>query len=111
MLDDVTAFRARISPVSRIEALASAPSPGAAPDLQAYAANVLGRLAAVADPAVLSDPWSFKDWLVGADGEADGGDRPARSVLLHEVHPEAFEAIASPEEKQAIADALGALAD
>ena len=61
------------------------------------------------DEAV-ADPWSFKDWLVGVDGEADGGDQPGRNLLLHRLFPRTFEPIAAPEEKQAIADALGSLA-
>ena len=39
--------------------------------------------------AALADPWSFKAWLVGADGGADGGEQPARNRLLHAPLPAA----------------------
>ena len=79
-----------------------------------YRAAVAGRLRAAGEdvrPAALDAPWSFKTWLVGADGDADGGEQPARNRLLHALFPATFEPIAAPEEKHAIADALGSLAD
>jgi 5-methylcytosine-specific restriction protein B len=85
---------------------------GAGPDPE-YAARVAERLRSSdeqAQAAALADPWSFKAWLVGPDGFADGGDQPARNRLLHGAFPGTFEPIAAPEEKQAIADALGSLA-
>lgn len=87
-------------PRPRVEALAASGD--------AYMTAVARRMNGAAAPV---DPWAFKEWLVGADGEADGGDQPGRNVLLHELFPETFEAISMPAEKQAIADALGALAD
>ena len=79
----------------------------------AYRALVAERLRAAdeaARTAALAEPWSFKSWLVGPDGGADGGDQPGRNRLLHRLFPGTFEPIAAPEEKQAIADALGSLA-
>jgi len=61
--------------------------------------------------AALADAWAFKAWLVGRAGSADGGEQPARNRLLHALFPGTFEPIATPEEKHAIADALGGLAD
>lgn len=83
-------------------------------DDEAYLAGAAGRLNSLETSqrdAALENPWIFKDWLVGSDGEADGGEQPMRNTLLHGLFPSAFEPIAAPEEKQAIADALGALAD
>jgi 5-methylcytosine-specific restriction protein B len=80
----------------------------------AYLAAARERLHSAGDEArvaALADPWSFKAWLVGPDGGADGGDQPGRNRLLHSLFPRTFEPIAGPEEKQAIADALGSLAD
>ncbi len=79
-----------------------------------YRTQVTARLERMPDPelnAVLDEPWAFKDWLVGPAGVDDGGDQPARNRLLHALFPDAFEDIASPEEKLAIADAFGGLAD
>jgi 5-methylcytosine-specific restriction protein B len=80
----------------------------------AYRTTAAGRLRSADEPsrtAALAGPWPFKAWLVGADGYADGGDQPGRNRLLHDLFPRTFEPIAAPEEKQAIADALGSLAD
>jgi 5-methylcytosine-specific restriction protein B len=80
----------------------------------AYLAGVGERLALADEPAramALEGPWSFKAWLVGAEGVADGGERPARNRLLHALFPGTFEPITAPEEKHAIAGALGSLAD
>ena len=79
----------------------------------AYRAAAAERLRSAGEDAraaALADPWSFKAWLVGADGDADGGEQPARNRLLHALFPRTFEPIAAPEEKHAIADALGSLA-
>ena len=59
--------------------------------------------------AVVGDPWAFKSWLTGADGVTDGGEQQMRNLLLNGLFPGTFEPIAAPEEKLAIADALGAL--
>jgi 5-methylcytosine-specific restriction enzyme B len=78
-----------------------------------YAGRAGARLRATGEAeraAALADPWSFKSWLVGAQGTADGGEQPARNTLLNELFPGTFEPIAAPEEKHAIADALGSLA-
>ena len=78
-----------------------------------YRAAVAERLRAAGEDAraaALADAWSFKAWLVGVDGGADGGDQPGRNRLLHALFPATFEPIAAPEEKHAIADALGSLA-
>jgi 5-methylcytosine-specific restriction protein B len=80
----------------------------------AYVDAVGARLAAADESsraAAIAGAWSFKNWLIGHDGVADGGEQPARNRLLHELFPGTFEAIAAPEEKHAIADALGSLAD
>ena len=80
----------------------------------AYVTGVSERLNSADEPSratALEGPWSFKAWLVGADGLADGGERPARNRLLYALFPGSFEPIAAPEEKLAIADALGRLAD
>jgi 5-methylcytosine-specific restriction protein B len=87
--------------------------PATGPDAL-YRAAVSERLKAAdeaARAAALDGPWAFKGWLVGADGIADGGEQPARNRLLHSLFPGSFEPIAAPEEKHAIADALGSLAD
>jgi 5-methylcytosine-specific restriction protein B len=78
-----------------------------------YVAEVAERLRSAAEDvraAALDGPWSFKHWLVGADGNADGGEQPARNHLLHALFPGTYEPISSPEEKHAIADAFGSLA-
>jgi 5-methylcytosine-specific restriction protein B len=78
-----------------------------------FLAAVRERLRSAAEDvrtAALDGPWSFKRWLVGADGAADGGDQPARNRLLHSLFPGTYEPIWAPEEKHAIADAFGSLA-
>ena len=78
-----------------------------------YRAQAGQRLAIAGEEAraaTLEDPWSFKAWLAGTDGTADGGEQPARNRLLNCLFPRTFEPIAAPEEKHAIADALGSLA-
>jgi 5-methylcytosine-specific restriction enzyme B len=78
-----------------------------------YVAAVRERLRSAADDlraAALDGPWAFKHWLVGADGNADGGEQPARNRLLHALFPGTYEPIWVPEEKHAIADAFGSLA-
>src|SRR3954464_4444005 len=44
---------------------------------------------------VLADAWEFRDWLVGEDDEADGGEQMMRHILLHLLFPVEFERIAS----------------
>jgi 5-methylcytosine-specific restriction protein B len=86
---------------------------GAGSTKTAYSTSVCERLRAAAEPAraaALAGPWPFKDWLVGPDGDADGGEQPARNRLLHSLFPATFEPIWPPEEKHAIADAFGSLA-
>lgn len=78
-----------------------------------YVAAVAERLRSAAEDvraAALDGPWSFKHWLVGADGNADGGGQPARNRLLHTLFPGTYEPIWAPEQKHAIADAFGSLA-
>ena len=78
-----------------------------------YAGAVAGRLRSAAEDvraAAIDGPWSFKRWLVGADGNADGGEQAARNRLLHALFPGTYEPIWATEEKHAIADAFGSLA-
>ena len=87
---------------------------GAPRDERPYLEAARGRLAALgADERqrLLGDGWAFKEWLIGADGELDGGDGDGRNRLLHALFPSHFEPIVSAQEKRAIADALGALAE
>lgn len=80
----------------------------------AYRRQVASRLLALPPAqreAILGDAWDFKTWLVGADGLSDGGEGSDRNVLLHDLFPGIFESIEAPEEKHAIADALGGLVD
>lgn len=53
----------------------------------------------------LTDPWTFKDWLWQVP--PDGG-QAQREVLLHLVHPAAFEPIVSRAVKREIVAGLGA---
>ena len=57
----------------------------------------------------LEDAWEFKSWLVGADGNADGGEQMMRHIMLHLLFPEAFERISSNDDKYLIRNALGDL--
>jgi 5-methylcytosine-specific restriction protein B len=52
---------------------------------------------------LLSDPWAFKDWLMGIPMTAAFAQRNA---LLHLVHPETFEPIVSREHKAKIVAAF-----
>jgi 5-methylcytosine-specific restriction protein B len=60
---------------------------------------------------VLADPWGFRDWLVGEDDSADGGEQMMRQLLLHLLFPEEFERIASGPHKYRIADTFDELLD
>lgn len=55
--------------------------------------------------AALEDPWTFKDWLWQIP--PDGG-QPQREILLHLVHPQAFEPIVSRAVKRRIVEGFGA---
>jgi 5-methylcytosine-specific restriction protein B len=93
-----------------LDALLHAPPAG---EDATYVAAVGERLRSAAEDvraAALESPWSFKQWLVGADGNADGGEQPARNRVLHALFPGTYEPIWAPQEKHAIADAFGSLA-
>jgi 5-methylcytosine-specific restriction enzyme B len=118
-LDAWTTQYDRPAPEVRSEPAVERPDAGALDALlrgdgdSAYAGAVGERLRAAGEPArasALDGPWAFKAWLVGADGEADGGERPDRNRLLHALFPGTFDPIEAPEEKHAIADAFGSLA-
>lgn len=55
--------------------------------------------------AALEDPWTFEDWLWQLP--PDGG-QAQREVVLHLVHPEAFEPIVSRAVKRRIVEGFGA---
>ncbi len=79
----------------------------------AYVTTVRERLRSATErdrADALQGPWSFKRWLVGPDGAADGGEQPARNRLLNSLFPQTYERIWAPAEKHAIADAFGSLA-
>lgn len=58
---------------------------------------------------LLSDPWTFRSWLVGEEEEADGGPQMMRQILLHLLFPDEYERIASGSHKDRIAEAFGPL--
>lgn len=51
---------------------------------------------------VLGGPQDFKQWLVGDDDQADGGEQMMRQILLHLLFPEHYERIASGPHKHRI---------
>jgi 5-methylcytosine-specific restriction protein B len=56
---------------------------------------------------LLSDAWTFKNWLA----ENDGGEQMMRHILLHLLFPEEFERIASGDHKYRIRDTFFGLLD
>lgn len=85
------------------------------PVLLSYLVRFTQRFKELDEPArrqALTDAWTFKAWLVGADDDADGGRQMMRELLLHLLFPDDFERIASGDHKAAIRDALeGLVAD
>ena len=60
---------------------------------------------------LLVEPWGFRDWLVGPDEQADGGEQMMRHILLHLLFPVEFERIASGDHKYRVADTFEGLLD
>lgn len=57
------------------------------------------------------DPWAFKQWLVGEDDNADGGEQMMRSIWLHLLFPDTFERISANWDKYLIRNTLGGLVE
>jgi 5-methylcytosine-specific restriction protein B len=84
------------------------------PNLLIYLIDFTRRFKAVDDDErleLLSEAWRFRDWLVGENDQADGGEQMMRHILLHLLFVEEFERIASNEHKYRIADTFGGLVD
>jgi 5-methylcytosine-specific restriction protein B len=84
------------------------------PILLQYLITFVRRLKSLDDERrldVLADAWEFRDWLVGEDDEADGGEQMMRHILLHLLFPVEFERIASGQHKYRVADTFDGLLD
>ncbi len=60
---------------------------------------------------LLGDAWEFKAWLVGEEGQSDGGEQMMRHILLHLLFPDEFERISANDDKYLISNSLGGLVE